>query len=114
MNDAANPAPYGKSCSQCVRAKCRCMIRSEGACERCVRLNKECVPSSSVRKKSSRKTASSKRTQLEDKLDDIVNLLRTQSTRLAPLIYRRNGLARILHAMTISRMENFWSFKSCT
>lgn len=34
---AANgtPAPYGRACSNCARAKCRCIYRPEGAdCER--------------------------------------------------------------------------------
>lgn len=31
------PAPYGRACTNCARAKCRCIYRSEGAdCERYV------------------------------------------------------------------------------
>jgi hypothetical protein len=45
---------------------------------RCHRLDKDCVPSSTSRKKPTKKTTTSKRTQLEDKLDDLVSLLRTQ------------------------------------
>ena len=33
---AAEPAPYGRSCTNCSRAKCRCIIRRDGVCERCV------------------------------------------------------------------------------
>ena len=43
---------------------------------RCHRLGKECLPSTSFRKRTGRNP--SKRTQLEDKLDDLVTLLRTQ------------------------------------
>ncbi|KAF1846820.1 uncharacterized protein K460DRAFT_131548 [Cucurbitaria berberidis CBS 394.84] len=46
---------------------------------RCHRLGKECIPSATVRKRGSRGTTASKRAQLEDKLDDIVTLLRTQN-----------------------------------
>lgn len=46
---------------------------------RCHRLDKDCNPAASVRKRTKRNTAS-KRAQLEDKLDDLVSLLRTQQT----------------------------------
>ncbi|KAI1779151.1 hypothetical protein F4818DRAFT_403499 [Hypoxylon cercidicola] len=42
---------YGRSCSNCAKVKCRC-ARTRGedeSCERCHRLNKTCVPASSVR-----------------------------------------------------------------
>ncbi|KAI0018841.1 hypothetical protein F4780DRAFT_495335 [Xylariomycetidae sp. FL0641] len=40
---------YGRSCKVCVKVKCRCVPRQEGQkCERCHRLNKECLPSNSV------------------------------------------------------------------
>lgn len=45
---------------------------------RCHRLNKECNPATSVRKQTTKRTTALKRAQLEDKLDDLVSLLRTQ------------------------------------
>jgi hypothetical protein len=45
---------------------------------RCHRLEKECMTLSSMRKRAKR-TTTSKRAQLEDKLDDLVSLLRTQT-----------------------------------
>ncbi|KAH7032763.1 uncharacterized protein B0I36DRAFT_100348 [Microdochium trichocladiopsis] len=46
-------APYGHACAGCVRAKCKCVVRSHGGtdprCERCCRLDRECVPSPNVR-----------------------------------------------------------------
>jgi hypothetical protein len=27
-------APYGRACKNCVRAKCRCLVRDAGTCER--------------------------------------------------------------------------------
>jgi hypothetical protein len=32
------PAPYGQACVNCVKAKCRCMVREGGVCERYVGL----------------------------------------------------------------------------
>ncbi|USP77300.1 uncharacterized protein yc1106_04574 [Curvularia clavata] len=78
MESTKIPAPYGQACAHCVRAKSRCMLLDGGTCERCHRLNKECTPSSGVRRKSSRNTKASKRSQLEDKLDDLVSILRTR------------------------------------
>jgi hypothetical protein len=46
---------------------------------RCHRLSKECIPSAPMRK-GNVKRAASKRSQLEDKLEDLVSLLRTQHT----------------------------------
>lgn len=34
------PAPYGKACSNCVKTKCRCVLREGGVCERYVVVNK--------------------------------------------------------------------------
>lgn len=90
------PAPYGQSCTNCVRAKCRCILRETGKCERwveasevkrrlltvcqrCHRLSKECTPSTSVRQRGAKRNTPSKRSQLESKLDDLVSLLRTQN-----------------------------------
>lgn len=57
------------------------MSRNGGICERCHRLNKECKPSTSVRKRPSKpNNAALKRSQLEDKLDDLVSILRTQNS----------------------------------
>ncbi|KAH8701458.1 hypothetical protein GQ44DRAFT_778646 [Phaeosphaeriaceae sp. PMI808] len=50
----------------------------------CHRLDKECIPSSCVRKKSAKKPGASKRAQLEDKLDDLVSILRTQHATPQP------------------------------
>ncbi|KAK4234733.1 hypothetical protein C8A03DRAFT_18416 [Achaetomium macrosporum] len=74
------PAPYGRACTNCARAKCRCIYRSGGTdCERCHRLRKECVPSVSVRKRNGRRAHVSRAAQLEAKLEDLVTLLRHQA-----------------------------------
>ncbi|KAL2022475.1 hypothetical protein VTK56DRAFT_5304 [Thermocarpiscus australiensis] len=77
------PAPYGRACTNCARAKCRCIYRSGSSggtgCERCHRLKKECIPSVSVRKRNGRRTQVSRAAQLEAKLEDLVTLLRRQT-----------------------------------
>ncbi|UNI22367.1 hypothetical protein JDV02_008263 [Purpureocillium takamizusanense] len=76
-------ASYGKACSGCSKAKCRCIVRGEGlSCERCHRLSKSCQPSATVRKRASaprpvRRTTAT--TRLEDRLDALVNLLAAQA-----------------------------------
>ncbi|KAI3210361.1 hypothetical protein CBS147311_1136 [Penicillium roqueforti] len=67
------PAPYGRACMNCSRAKCKCILSATGSgCERCQRLNKECRPSQTVRKRN--KPASGSNTaHLEAKLDWIMS-----------------------------------------
>lgn len=82
LTTAGTPAPYGRACTNCVKAKCKCFYRGSGrelaTCERCHRLGKECVVSDTVRKRSTRRPNSSRTAQLEEKLDDLVSLLKTQ------------------------------------
>ncbi|EPE04488.1 hypothetical protein F503_03550 [Ophiostoma piceae UAMH 11346] len=78
------PAPYGRACSNCSRAKCRCIYRQDGnGCERCYRLKKDCRPSTPVRRRASGKKSSSamlsRTAQLEQKLDGLVSLLTAQT-----------------------------------
>ncbi|TDZ38782.1 Transcriptional regulator WAR1 [Colletotrichum spinosum] len=78
------PAPYGRACTNCARAKCKCILRPVGgACERCHRLEKTCQPSNPLRKRS-KKPSSSRTAQLEEKLDGLVRAL-TQSGRSGEL-----------------------------
>ncbi|KAI3276388.1 hypothetical protein DTO003C3_9642 [Penicillium roqueforti] len=67
------PAPYGRACMNCSRAKCKCILSATGSgCERCQRLNKECRPAQTVRKRN--KPASGSNTaHLEAKLDWIMS-----------------------------------------
>lgn len=88
------PAAYGKACGGCSRAKCKCFYRSDGSgCERCNRLGRVCEPAVPVRKRkaqpqqltpppppppsSSQPLQSASR--LEEKLDDLVTLLKSQA-----------------------------------
>ncbi|OJJ50765.1 hypothetical protein ASPZODRAFT_54971 [Penicilliopsis zonata CBS 506.65] len=74
---AGVPAPYGRACSNCSRAKCKCILLagSSTECERCHRLNKECRPSATVRKAGTKRSSASKTSQLEAKLDSLVSML---------------------------------------
>ncbi|KAL4875850.1 hypothetical protein BJY04DRAFT_210974 [Aspergillus karnatakaensis] len=71
------PAPYGRACANCSQSKCKCIYpRAGGRCQRCQRLNKECRQPTSHKRQSTRKTAASKSAVLEQKLEDLVSLLR--------------------------------------
>lgn len=91
MSDSTGRAIYGKACVNCSKAKCKCVLRGEGPCERwglpcmwnisatdhlarCQRLNKPCHAASSRRARTRRGADSNRR--LEEKLDDLVALLR--------------------------------------
>ncbi|XXG97576.1 hypothetical protein Hte_003881 [Hypoxylon texense] len=88
---ACSPAPYGRACAGCSRAKCKCFYRSDGsACERCHRLGKACEPASAVRKRKAGTPPTTTRppaptsaqplaSRLEEKLDDLVTILRSQA-----------------------------------
>ncbi|KAK4182418.1 hypothetical protein QBC35DRAFT_510013 [Podospora australis] len=83
-SEACSPAPYGKACVGCSRAKCKCFYRVGGLdCERCYRLGKPCEPSVAVRKRKAKTPPPLQpppNTRLEDKLDDLVSILRSQAT----------------------------------
>lgn len=71
------PAGYGRSCTNCSRAKCRCILRPEGGkCDRCHRLGKDCHQMVTSRKRVAKRTTASRTAQLEEKLDDLVSILR--------------------------------------
>ncbi|KAK2810165.1 hypothetical protein FQN50_003135 [Emmonsiellopsis sp. PD_5] len=75
------PAPYGRACMNCSRAKCKCILFVNGnGCERCHRLKKECLPSPKLRKRNTMRASASKTAQLEAKLDTIVSLLQSGET----------------------------------
>ncbi|OAA71309.1 hypothetical protein ISF_01860 [Cordyceps fumosorosea ARSEF 2679] len=74
----SRPAGYGQSCTNCSRAKCKCILTAiGGACERCNRLGKDCQPIATARKKVAKRTAASRTAQLEEKLDDLVSILKS-------------------------------------
>ncbi|OQE43560.1 hypothetical protein PENCOP_c003G00796 [Penicillium coprophilum] len=73
-------ASYGRACNGCYKAKCKCILRGPGLqCERCQRLKQECEPSTVARKRLSRKTAY-RTAHLEERLDDLVGLLKSQAS----------------------------------
>ncbi|PYH41994.1 Zn(II)2Cys6 transcription factor domain-containing protein [Aspergillus saccharolyticus JOP 1030-1] len=77
-----SPAPYGRACMNCSRAKCKCILSKDGGqCQRCQRLNKECRPSAFQRRQNLHKATAPKSGRLEKKLDDVVALLRARAAR---------------------------------
>ncbi|KAL8329814.1 hypothetical protein RB597_005209 [Gaeumannomyces tritici] len=93
------PAAYGQACAGCVRGKCKCMLRQDGAgCERCHRLGKQCEPSAALRKRKSQSPPpdvpnaqrprqgepsiadAGSTPRLEAKIDDLVSLLHAHIT----------------------------------
>ncbi|KJZ73035.1 hypothetical protein HIM_07607 [Hirsutella minnesotensis 3608] len=81
------PAGYGRSCTNCSRAKCRCILRPQGgSCERCHRLGKECHQIAAARKRTSRRSANSRAAQLEEKLEDLVSMLRATQRAGQPAV----------------------------
>ncbi|BCS04039.1 Zn(II)2Cys6 transcription factor domain-containing protein [Aspergillus luchuensis] len=78
------PAPYGRACMNCSQSKCKCILpKGGGRCQRCQRLNKECRPSAFHRRQNARKSSLPKTGRLEKKLDELVTLLRAQSSNNA-------------------------------
>lgn len=78
----SHSAPYGQACLHCFKSKCKCVPRPGGnGCERCHRLNKQCRPSESLRKRNAQKNQNSAEriAQLEGKLEGLVSLLRSVS-----------------------------------
>ncbi|KAI0977103.1 hypothetical protein F4678DRAFT_2631 [Xylaria arbuscula] len=100
-------APYGQACINCAKAKCKCIVLRHGGsgsgldsrptCERCARLGRECKPSSGVRKRgaggsrralggspsagvSSGTSAATRAANLEQKLEDLVAILKAQTS----------------------------------
>ncbi|KAI1134069.1 putative C6 transcription factor [Hypoxylon sp. FL0543] len=73
-------APYGQACMHCFKSKCKCVSRPDGdGCERCHRLNKQCCPSDSLRRRNAQKTQNStvRIAQLEGRLEGLVTLLQS-------------------------------------
>ncbi|KAK3192199.1 hypothetical protein K4F52_001829 [Lecanicillium sp. MT-2017a] len=77
----SRPAGYGQSCTNCSRTKCKCILPVDGgACERCRRLGKTCQPIDTARRKTTKKATASRTAQLEEKLDDLVSILKSSQT----------------------------------
>ena len=82
---ASAVAPYGQACMQCSKAKCKCMVSTPGqSCERCLRLNKECTPSLTIRKHKPRRPNTSRTAKLEEKLDGLMSILEAPTSTLRP------------------------------
>ena len=74
------PASYGQACSGCSKAKCKCVrdLEASGAsCQRCRRLGRACQPSRITRKRGGGRPPN-RTAQIEEKLESLVTLLRSQ------------------------------------
>ncbi|CEL10427.1 hypothetical protein ASPCAL13546 [Aspergillus calidoustus] len=69
MDRVERRSPYGLACMNCFKTKSKCVATPDGrSCHRCHRLNKECLPSNSLRKRYSKKA-------LAERLDSLTALL---------------------------------------
>ncbi|TRX88331.1 hypothetical protein FHL15_010769 [Xylaria flabelliformis] len=87
--DARQFALYGRACTGCAKAKCRCIVRGTAgpgnSCERCARLGRECRPrkrpvDDERRPISERRARKNRTTRLEEKLEDLIDILMSQTT----------------------------------
>ncbi|KYK56933.1 hypothetical protein DCS_03939 [Drechmeria coniospora] len=113
------PAGYGQSCTNCSKAKCRCMLRADGeadgGCERCYRLDKSCERIVANRKRTQKRSASSRTAQLEEKLQDLVSILRASqhpgqqgvdAASLAQSSSSSSPSQSLLHQLPPSRLDS--------
>lgn len=80
------PAPYGQACTGCSKAKCKCVRDAEApgaACQRCRRLGRACQPSRITRKRGGGRPPN-RTAQIEEKLESLVTLLRSQGQPAPP------------------------------
>ncbi|GAB1311438.1 hypothetical protein MFIFM68171_01648 [Madurella fahalii] len=110
-SEFTNPAPYGQACTNCSRAKCKCMRRpSGGACERCVRRGRDCKSPAGSRLKQAGKKAHSRTRELEAKLDSLVSLL--QSSTLPTTISSNTSSASNAESSATGRPQDAASDKT--
>ncbi|KAG0159270.1 hypothetical protein PDIDSM_6792 [Penicillium digitatum] len=87
---AGTPAPYGRACINCSRAKCKCIIPATGTgCERCQPLNKECRPAQTIRKRN-KQPSGSNTAHLEAKLDWIMSAF--EKSGVSPVFLQSGNL----------------------
>lgn len=79
----SHAGPYGLACTNCFKAKSKCIAVSgaahTNACRRCHRLRKPCQPSDSIRQRGVRKkidTSASRIAELESKVNSLLTQLR--------------------------------------
>lgn len=78
-------APYGRSCEECSKSKCRCVLPAEGgSCERCARIGRACRPASSKRRRRVDK-ARGEPSRVEEAVNKTAELERKLNTLLASI-----------------------------
>ncbi|KAJ8096588.1 fungal transcriptional regulatory protein, N-terminal [Lipomyces tetrasporus] len=98
-----------RACTNCVRAKARCSpsVHTDGKCERCHRMKKECKPSPPVRKRraATKSSGHNKVEKLEEKLDGLVALLKS-ATQGAPGSLNASSINSALEELMPSAPDN--------
>ncbi|KAL4739342.1 hypothetical protein BDV11DRAFT_187807 [Aspergillus similis] len=77
-------SPYGQACLHCFKSKSKCVSQGDGSsCERCHRLNKECLPSDTYRRRHTKKAHhdAARFAQLEVRVNALVSLLQSPALR---------------------------------
>ncbi|KAL3480219.1 hypothetical protein BJX99DRAFT_36825 [Aspergillus californicus] len=85
---------YGQSCTQCYKAKCRCVrLPSGDKCERCLRLKKRCDPSDSVRRRNVQPVGESdtRIARLEDKMESLLTTMQSFISSQSSQVQLLNG-----------------------
>ncbi|KAJ6784822.1 hypothetical protein PWT90_10125 [Aphanocladium album] len=86
----SHAGPYGLACSNCFKAKSKCVALPEAtdtACQRCKRLGKTCQPSDSYRQRTIAKksnTSTSRIAELEGKVDSLLAQLQSRDGKNLP------------------------------
>ncbi|TAQ89078.1 hypothetical protein B7494_g2583 [Chlorociboria aeruginascens] len=116
LDEVQPNAAYGKACLNCARSKTRCAASMTGGkCERCRRLNKDCQPGPTVRKKRISKglasSSASKTAVLEEKLDGIVQMLQRSQIPIPGITQSQE---QIQNQNSGSRAFTDWSLSSDT
>ncbi|KAL2814865.1 hypothetical protein BDW59DRAFT_17638 [Aspergillus cavernicola] len=84
----APSSTYGQACTQCYKAKCRCVRTPNGDnCERCLRLKKRCEPSESVRRRNAQTVdeADTRIARLEDKMESMLSAMQSFISSQTPV-----------------------------
>ncbi|XXG99354.1 hypothetical protein Hte_005691 [Hypoxylon texense] len=78
----SHSGPFGLACTSCFQSKSKCVARPDGdGCQRCHRLNKQCHPSDSIRRRTITKKPNSNAriAELESKLNSLVSQLQSRN-----------------------------------
>lgn len=100
------PAGYGKACSNCFRAKCKCiLVSADGPCERCGRLGRECKPIRRGRRDVAARLTVARTAELEQQLASLEALLQATPEEGSQQGRQESGSASPFRPICPSTME---------